>query len=319
MNYRLICVMMLFLTAGCDSDQGADPGVNDMLITDQTIDVAGEQRSYHLYLPDTPSSAPVVILFHGNSGSSDQLLGLNGRIAPYKVWLDVAKRENVILVVPDGLSGSNGKQGWNDCRTDAPTNPTSNDVAFISELIDFIQTNHASSTSKVYAHGTSNGGHMVMRLAEEIPQELNAVAFIAASKPANSQCAESTLPLSALIMNGTGDPITPHEGGQIDSGRGEVLSVRGTITYWVNRNQTETTPVESDVADTNQNDASTVKRYSYQNGSNQTVVENYEVINGGHTEPSIDQRYSSIFRLIVGNQNGDLEMAETVWQFFQTN
>ena len=40
--------------------------------------------------------------------------------------------------------------------------------------------------------------------------------------------------------------------------------------------------------------------------------------NGGHTEPSISERYSSIWLSIVGNQNGDIEMANEVWDFFKT-
>jgi len=41
-----------------------------------------------------------------------------------------------------------------------------------------------------------------------------------------------------------------------------------------------------------------------------------EVVGGGHTEPSIAERYSNLFLLVVGNQNGDFEMAEEVWGFF---
>jgi len=43
----------------------------------------------------------------------------------------------------------------------------------------------------------------------------------------------------------------------------------------------------------------------------------YEVVNGGHTEPSIQERYSNLYKLIVGNQNGDIEMAQEIWGFFR--
>ena len=58
-------------------------------------------------------------------------------------------------------------------------------------------------------------------------------------------------------------------------------------------------------------------KYSYVNGVNDSEVLLYRVNNGGHTEPSIAERYANIWKLIVGNQNGDVEMAEEVWDFFK--
>lgn len=80
------------------------------LITDQTIDVQGESREYHLFLPDEPDNAPVVFLFHGHSGSSDQIIGVDRKKTPYKLWLTIAKRDNVILVIPNGNKGSKDKR-----------------------------------------------------------------------------------------------------------------------------------------------------------------------------------------------------------------
>lgn len=38
---------------------------------------------------------------------------------------------------------------------------------------------------------------------------------------------------------------------------------------------------------------------------------------GGHSEPSLVERYSRIYQRVVGRQNHDVEMAEVVWQFFR--
>jgi poly(3-hydroxybutyrate) depolymerase len=51
--------------------------------------------------------------------------------------------------------------------------------------------------------------------------------------------------------------------------------------------------------------------------STQVTVEHYEVVGGGHTEPSVAQRYGPIYKAIVGSQNGDIEMADEVWSFFE--
>ena len=67
----------------------------------------------------------------------------------------------------------------------------------------------------------------------------------------------------------------------------------------------------------NANDNSTVERNQYRNETNDTEVVLFKVINGGHTEPSIEERYSNIFLSIVGNQNADIEMANEIWSFFK--
>jgi len=320
MNYRyLLTGIIVFLTACSNGGRPTlDPTHEAGLLRDQTIEISGQSRNYHLYRPANLSSPSIVMLLHGNGGSSDQILGLEGTKAPYKVWLDIALQENLLLVVPDGLLGPNDKQGWNDCRNDAPTNSAVDDVAYLGELLSFVQSRYDAANVRVFIVGTSNGGFMAMRLAQEIPERLDGAAFVVASRPVNSECVDSTSPLPVLIMNGTEDPITPYAGGQIAGNRGEVFSTIDTVDYWVARNQTTTTPIEFNVPDRDTEDDSTIKRLSYGNGANNSVVEHYEVLNGGHTEPSIQERYGRIFKLIVGNQNGDLEMAEEIWAFFNT-
>ena len=286
------------------------------LQTDQSIDILGQQRTYHLFLPESPDNAQVVFLLHGNRGSSDQILGLNGTVAPYKIWMNIAERENLILVVPNGEIGSEGHQGWNDRRNDAPTNPTTDDVMFINTLIDNINTEYTRTDSKVFVVGTSNGGIMSMRLADEIPERLHAFAAVVASRPVNTQCVDAVIPVSALIMNGTDDPILPYEGGHIRPTRGELFSTTDAVAYWVNRNQTNTATGLVEIADRETNDNSVVKLYSFRDGLNNTQVRHYEVVGGGHAEPSIAERYGRIFKLIVGKQNNDIEMAEEIWSFF---
>lgn len=318
MKSKFAYIGVAILLIGCNSNPTLDQAHESALLKNQSIRVIDQERQYHLYLPDDPGTAPIILLLHGNGGSHDQILGLNGTKAPHQVWLDIALQENIILVVPNGAVGPNGKRGWNDCRNDAPTNPDSDDVRFISELIEFVQNNYGSSTSSVFSVGTSNGGLMSMRLAAEIPDMIEAIAFIVASRPVNSECVEPASPMSVLIMNGTDDPILPYGGGQIVSNRGEIYSTTETVNYWTNRNQTQTTPTVIDVPDLDSDDNSTVNRYSYSNGTNDTVVEHYEVVNGGHTEPSIIERYGNLFKLVVGNQNGDIEMATEVWEFFRS-
>ena len=311
-------IVIAVLLIGCNSNPTLDEVHENALLENQTFSVLSEERDFHLYLPDNPVSAPIVLLLHGNGGSSDQLLGLNGTNAPYKVWFDIARQENLILVVPNGTLGPDGRRGWNDCRNDARTNPVTDDVRYIGDLINVVRSTYGSSASAVFAVGTSNGGHMSMRLAAELPDMIQAIAFIVASKPVNSECAEPTIPTPVLVMNGTDDPVMPYNGGQIASNRGEVYSTAETVEYWKNRHQADAAPIVVEIPNSDSDDNSTVRRFSYVNGTGDSVVEHYEVVNGGHTEPSMVERYGNLFKLIVGNQNGDMEMATEIWEFFKS-
>jgi polyhydroxybutyrate depolymerase len=314
---KTLLLQLLLLSFGCSKNK-TNPEIEKGLLKNQTISVGGTTRNYHIYIPNNPTNAPVVFLFHGNGGSHDDMLGLTNLKAPYKIWLDLAFQENVIIVVPNGTLGSSGSRGWNDCRNDAPTNPTSNDIQFVNELLNVVSSKYNSNNQKVYAVGTSNGGHFAIRLAQEIPNRIAAFAAIVAANSVNTQCANSSVKVSALFMNGTDDPIMPYIGGQMASNRGNVFSTDNTVMYWIQRNATLTTPEISDIPDINTVDGSTVKKYLYKNGGNGSEVALYKVINGGHTEPSLAERYSSLFLTLVGNQNGDIEMANEIWNFFKT-
>lgn len=319
MKNILLYLALIVLAVGCNKEDDMNPAPGEQgWHKNQTIDISGTSRNYHLYLPKNATNAPMVILLHGNRSSNDELLGFTNAKAPYKVWEKIAAQENIILIAPNGTDGSNNHRGWNDCRSDSEGNPVANDVLFIENLIDVVSNEQNANDSRVFVVGTSNGGQMAMRLAQEIPEKLSAFAAIIASNPVNSQCPNSTVPISALFMNGTDDPINPFEGGAMAGNRGEVFSAQATIDYWVNRNQTDTNAIVTDFTDTDTSDDTTVKKQLYANGVNTTEVAFYEVIGGGHTEPSIEERYSDLFKLVVKAQNGDIEMASEVWNFFNT-
>ena len=280
--------------------------------TNQHISIKGIERSYHLFNPSQKANSPIIFLFHGNGGSADNIAGLSHVKAPYIPWFDIAANEGLILVIPDGTNGPKNSQGWNDCRNDAPRIPASDDVGFITTLLDTLKTSLRFDERKVFMVGTSNGGHFVMRLAQEIPHRMTAFASIVASGPANSKCSTSTIPVSALFMNGTADPLVPYLGGNTENGT--VISTDSSITYWIKRNRTQTTPI---ITEFPQKSSSKVTSYRYAQGVNGTEVMLYKVEGGGHIEPSRRERYSFVWTAFAGSQNGDIESAEEIWAFFK--
>jgi polyhydroxybutyrate depolymerase len=297
------------------------------LLKDQIMVSDGYRRTYDLYLPGKilNKAVPLILLLHGHRGDADVMTGENGKRAPYKVWLSIAEREGLILLIPDGEYGSDNYRGWNDCREDARTNPPTDDVKFLDTLVDVVSEQYPVDPGRVYASGTSNGGNMVYRLAQEAGDKYKAVAAIVAAMPEKNKCSGPERPISVLIMNGTQDPILPYAGGGVGrrksdkEERGSVLSAAESVEYWATNNGISSRPSVKDYPDINTKDGSTVRVKHYVGGRDNTEVVLYEIRGGGHTEPSRHEHYRRLYSYIVGKQNKDIEMAEEVWRFFARN
>lgn len=325
MNLRghlVLLVSVLFLSVAPYKISIADsrPGT---LLKNRQLQVNGLSRTYDLYLPPATGSKPhpLVLLLHGHIGDADVMTGENGKKAPYKIWLEIADRENLIIAIPDGTVGPDGHTGWNDCRADASTNPGVDDIGFIRQLLDKLEAEYSIDKSRIYVNGTSNGGNMTLRVALELSDRIAAAAPVVSAMPKENACKLPEHPVSILFMNGTEDPLVPYLGGRVGKndkdGRGFLLSTRESLHWWIEHNGTRTVPVSYDFPDLMRRDRSTVHREIYAGGKQGSEVVLYEIRGGGHTEPSIRERYSRMYKWIVGQQNGDIEMANEIWAFFR--
>ncbi|MFK8111057.1 MAG: PHB depolymerase family esterase, partial [Rubripirellula sp.] len=244
------------------------------------------------------------------------LIGVTGRQAPYRLWMPVAEREQLVLIIPDGLAGPDGKQGWNDSRG-LKTNPDSDDVTFLHNLIETVAESCAIDRQRVFAAGTSNGGHMALRLAVETPQTYAAVAAVAAANPSPVFARPPKQPISVMLMNGTADRILPYEGGEMIRHRGKVQSTDDSIRYWVTHNRCAVKPRLVQYPDRSKSDGCTASSRTYTNAETNVEVAVVRIEGGGHTEPSIKEPYSRLYLAITGRQNRDIEMADQIWAFFR--
>ena len=197
------------------------------------------------------------------------------------------------------------------------TNPSTDDVGFIVELAEAMTHTYPIDAKRIYASGTSNGGHMSFRLAIEAGDTFAAIAPIVASLPKNSKCSSPTEAVALLLVNGTDDPILPYNGGFMPGGRGEVLSTVETIEFWKDINQNTASAATETLPNINTADNSTVIQTTHAGDTSIQDVILLTMDGAGHAEPSIAEEYSSVFEDIVGRQNHDVEMAERVWSFFQ--
>ena len=280
------------------------------------------QRSYLIATPEHAYAGPrpLVILLHGHGGSGKQVLGQERIRSPMQVWLDIAEREQLLLIAPDGLPGKDNLPGWNDCRSDSSTNPRADDAGFIAALIERAVTKYHADPARVYVMGMSNGGGMVYRLAAEMPGKLAAFAAVAAPSAGASLCPAPSRPLPALIVHGTEDNIVPFNGGEVGGallrGRGKTGSAPDAVALWRKLDQLNGAAVETTFPHRSDS-GTTATRSLWGADPRQLQVEFIRIEHGGHTEPSLQKPVQWAIRALLGRQNGDFEMAEEAWSFFR--
>jgi polyhydroxybutyrate depolymerase len=274
-------------------------------------------RHFIIATPDKagPGKRPLIILLHGHMGSAKQVLGPS----PLAEWLVIADREGLVVAAPDGLAGTDGGQGWNDCRANA-SNPASDDVAFISALIRREIKDDNVDPERVFVMGMSNGGIMSFRLAGDIGGQLAGFAAVSASMAADSLCPAPKVPVSALIISGTHDPLVPYDGGAVRSGphRGTVIPVEESVAFWRKLDGLpDAADSDVDVPHLHADDPTSATRRIWGHDPAALQVEFLRIKDGGHAEPSPTRHYPALFGLIIGKQNQDVEAAEEAWTFFK--
>ncbi len=153
------------------SGSSGDPPQAYVKLSNESMDVNGEQRSYILGLPtdyDANKKYPLVMVFHGNPGSADGM----SKTLPF----DGASKKDAILAYPDGI-GNN----W-----DLSTTPGSNkDFAFIKVLAAEIAKKYNVDTARVFGSGYSGGGFFLNQLVCHESNVFKAIASHSGGGPFN--------------------------------------------------------------------------------------------------------------------------------------
>ena len=269
-------------------------GISQQLTT-QNILFDGNNREYIIYVPQiySPSiSTPLLFAFHGGSGYANDFMNYE---ADFRSISDTA---GFILVYPQALEDPNdgGSTNW------LHKEPTDHkDEFFVETLIDTLSSVYNIDNSRVYACGYSLGGMFSYTLACSINDKIAAIGSVAGAcfYGAFAAC-NVNHPTAVLTINGTDDGIHPY-----NDPNGWYFPVTSIDSFWVTTNNTDITPIVTQVPDINPNDGSTVERYSWQNGNGCVSVEELKIINGGHDWPSPLSNW--------GNQ--DINASAEVWNF----
>ena len=275
------------------------------------LEVDGVTRHFRYYVPGfLQDKPPVVFILHASGGDGERARKVTG----YDFDL-LADRNGFIAVYPDGFENH-----WNDCRSEATYSARSqniDDVGFIKGLINYFEQTHQADTSRVYATGMSNGGHLTYRLAMEMPGQFAAIASVAANMPVedNLDCSGEAKPLGVMIINGTADPINPYDGGEVSlfgqKPRGHVRSSEESVQFWRDLAGYEGKGRKSKFLDVDPNDGSLIELTVWRKRGKPEVAQ-LTMIGAGHVFPSKTVKLPRI----LGPPNHDINGAHEIWKFF---
>jgi polyhydroxybutyrate depolymerase len=274
-------------------------------------------RRYLVAAPSetTPKSRALVVVLHGAGASADQVLGLAFPPSPLSLWLEIAVREQLVVIAPDA-----GKGGWSDCFASEARKAKKDDVGFVGALMDHAIAAYDVDPERIYLIGVSRGGWMAYAVANEYSQRLAAFSVVLAGMPPIGRARMPKTPLSALIFGCTADPLIHYYGGKPWYALGfaePVRSIEDTVHAW---RELAGLPDAPDVAPLPISDSrarTSVTRFIWGKRADRLQVGLYRIDGAGHAEPSRLKRYPRFISWLTGLQNADVEVAEAAWDFFR--
>ena len=255
-------------------------------LTTESIVVNGDTRTFLQYLPTnfSPSETmPLVLCFHGGSGTANEQLGIGD-------LRDKADSERFVLVYPQALPDPDdgGSTNWQVVESGelpfTSPNPHS-DIDFTSALIAEMGSEHSIDLTRVYAMGYSNGGGFVYDLACRLNNQITGIGAVARTMYAESyaNCATSH-PTPVVTILGTNDFISNYDG----------ITYQGTLYYhssdegnalWIERNGLLDDPEVTAMPNLSTSDGSSVEQYRWADAEDCIELTHYKVNGGDHDWP----------------------------------
>lgn len=269
----------------------------------EDIEYSIDSRDYLVYVPegyDEDKETPVVLALHG-AGSNKEGFQSTSKLA------DKADEEGFILVFPDGT----GEKilgvllaTWNAgvcCESET------DDVLFISQVLDKVEQDYNVNTDKIYVTGHSNGAQMSYRLACELSDRISAIAPYGAVNNFDylPNC-NPTKSIPTIHIQSSEDPCVPYEGGTCGGCIAEIFGAEPTL--W---------PCESA--------PNYIEQWKAINaGADVQLI----TITGGHMWPQgtygdtcegKNTTFCNKYREVVGPINQDVNINKLIWNFFESH
>jgi polyhydroxybutyrate depolymerase len=257
---QLICALPgAAQSAGNPCQQAPTPGESEI-----TLLSSGIERTAILHVPPAAAGQqlPLLVGLHGAGGKFFQ---------SYSGLSVLADSEGFIAVYPNPIDKADGHTYWN--INDRQPGGGPDDVQFIADLLDYVESNLCVDMSRVYAVGVSNGGGMAARLACQLSDRFAAFASIAGGYGSLPPC-RPTNPVSVVEVHGTDDGVVPYNGSP-PHGSG---AVRPWLWAWRQHDGCHGPSAVSRIAPR-------VERYEWTHCADGSAVEHIEIVGGDHQLP----------------------------------
>ena len=330
----VICLAALFFACAAQAQE-----------TTERVTVYDVNRTYIVHLPkgyDPAQKYPVVILLHGMNQEAgdmerltrfDELADKSSIIAVYPSALH--GRWNVGVRAPQrqpmqspmgrgrrggfgfpggypggGYPGGSQRQGRDEEQNQTPQ---ADDIAFLNRMLDQMATKYTLDAARIYAAGLSEGGLMAIKVGCSMADRIAAIAPVGAAMPKTMVCLPSR-PVSVVMINGTSDPVVPHDGGTEHNLQLPVVSVEDSAKAWARIDRCAEKPTKTKLPAQEKGGMET-KVETYDGCQQSAQVASYSVKGGGNTWPGGEQ-YE--VEKQVGKTSQDLNANATIWTFLLT-
>lgn len=312
----IACAASLALVFGCKGGTPPSDAGDVQELKSYVFKHDGILRDVGIFDPRLESGGgprPAVVVLHGGLGDDDDTVALRfGKLNT------LAVEDDFLVVYPSGIGGH-----WNDGRgvqRYIAQRERINDVGFLTKLLDELSEKRAVDPAAVFMVGVSDGAMMAHRFACERTGRLRGFVAVVGAMPTNvarrkARC--GTKPVSALLINGTEDPIVPWDGGMVrydDRDLGKVLSAERTFAFWRRRNHCGDVTV-SMIPDFNPGDGTRIERRKAESCRDAVKVELFAVQGAGHTWPS---GWQYLPESLVGPTSADIDAAVAAWRFCES-
>ncbi len=169
------------------------------------LSAGGLARGVTLRLPRSAGGEiPLVLALHGNQPDAGGWT--------MREWTSFDERADAggfAVAYPHGCGGC-----WADGRGVTTADEAGvDDVAFLRAVIDWSAARHGTVPDRAVVAGISNGAFMAHRLALEASDQVAVLAAVAGGLPASLRDARPAHAVSAMLIHGTDDAISPISGG----------------------------------------------------------------------------------------------------------
>ena len=261
-------------------------------------------RPMDVYVPSsyTGDAMPVVIFLHGGGGNSHNAQATtcrNGDPTDATCLQAVGGRDGFITVFANGYrrpSNPLNMRTWNAgggatyaCASGAACTDGSDDVAYVSSVIDQISSDYAIDSSRVYVVGFSDGAAMAHRVGCELSDRVAAIVAVSGANEfgADGTCAPAD-PIAVMHIHGTADACWSYVSSRHVCADRDPLPKAGvaeSTAAWVAALGCDTVPATSAMPDLDPADGTTTSVDTYGGCKGGVEVRILTVNGGGHVYP----------------------------------